>query len=925
LKQNEQSVESSIQSVIFQTLTLCILLLAIATLVMEHINADKVFRQNINNLSSLVARYSVPTLLFNNKEEAVNTLNTLEVDKRIIKAKLTNKSGQTFAETVFPNRAKLENAYIIYIDIQDNGINLGQLTLWIDLSSQQFNLIKVFFLLLVLSSVCFALAYFLSQRLPSPVTAAISDVADIFKNITQTKNFHCRAEKSNIREMNTIINGLNTMLEQILDRDYELRRHKERLEVALKSSGEGIWEFNPNSKLITNDHTTQLITTNKQQIAFNNKLKNNYQAHYISWLKRFHHEDRVKISRYINKLFDKSINGFNLECRLYFSKTSYRWVNIHGLLSYNQANFPMSVIGTIIDIHERRKATQENELLSAIFQKTQDPVVVINGNLIIQAANAAFTQQTHHMNPQGKQFEHFFDAHYHERHFFKHMKNTLLQNKTWEGELRFSSEHEEKVPLWLSIVPISKEDNLNYLCTFSKLTQRQSIEDELRYLAHYDSLTDLPNRRMFNDRLAQCIKASRRNNYKFSLIFIDIDDFKSINDTLGHKVGDEVLMIIAKSLKIPLRDSDTVARLGGDEFIVLLEQCGPRDQVAIVTERLFDEISKPLLIQNHKFMLTASIGVAYYPDDGINAEELMINADLAMYRSKKDKRSPYRFFKSEWGKIAERQSKLRNALASAIKNEEFFIALQPKFNLQTLQIESAEALIRWVHPEYGFISPVEFIPLAEDSGFIEVIGNWVLHQVSMTLEQWKNTKLSHIHIAVNVSAVQFDEDKLLKELSLLSNCYNFPINRLELELTESILLKSESKAVDILTQINDMGFSISIDDFGTGYSSLQYLSKFPVQALKIDRSFIMNFENDPRNATIVKAIIAMAKGLEMQVIAEGIETFNQLQLLTDMGANTGQGYWCSEPIKTSQFESFIPQWQNKISEGELPNRAIVNE
>ncbi|WP_077340709.1 EAL domain-containing protein [Pseudocolwellia agarivorans] len=925
MKPRQQSIKHNIQSVVLRALMLCLLLLFIAVLTLEYLNTDRIFRQNIKNISSLVASYSIPTLLFNDEEEATNTLNILNIDKRIIKAQINKKNGQVLAERTFIKQKKLRDAYMVKIDIIEEKVTLGTLTLWVDLSDQQFNLIKIFFILLVLSVLSLFIAYLLSKRLPSPITVAISNVVHVFKEIRQTQNFNRRVESSNISEMDTIVNGLNSMLEQLENREYELQRNKEKLEIALKSSGEGIWEFDPRLSIITSDYTTQAIIQQTKDITipFNNSL-NDDQSHYITWLKRFDRKDRSKIFHNIKELLLANIKGFKIECRIKCTENSFRWVNIHGLLSYDQVGHPTSIIGTIVDIHEQRKAAQENELLSAIFQKTQDPVVVIDSSFIIQAANNAFSQHTN-IKPHGKHLEQFFDKKYHDRYFFDHIKNSILKKHNWEGELRFLTANKEEPPMWLSLIPVSKGKNINYLGTFSQLSQRQSIEDELRYLAHYDSLTDLPNRRMFNDRLNQCLKASKRNKYNFAIVFIDVDDFKNINDTLGHKVGDEVLISFAKGLTLPLRNIDTVARLGGDEFIVLLEQCGTRKEVAAVTERLFEEVSKPLLIENHKLLPSSSIGIAYYPDDGLTAEELMTNADLAMYRAKKDKKTPYLFFKSEWGKIADRQSKLRYALATAIENNELYITLQPKFDIKTLHIESAEALIRWEHPQHGFISPVEFIPLAEDSGLIEEIGNWVLHQVAATLERWKDTNLAHINIAVNVSAVQFDEDKLLKELKILTNCYNFPIEKLELELTESILLKSESKATEILNQIKEMGFLMSIDDFGTGYSSLQYLSKFPVQALKIDRSFINNFESDLRNETIVKAIIAMAQGLGMKVIAEGIETHNQLELLATMGTDIGQGYWCSKPIRIPEFELFIHEWFTKTSNSNDKKETLDNE
>lgn len=926
MKIKEKSISKSIQIVIFQALTLCLILLIVAVLTIEYFNTNKAFRQNIDNLSSLVARYSAPTLVFEDEEEALNTLKVLSIDQRIVKAEIHKLDGNILASITFNEQVQLHKTYKVQLNVVEDDVKLGQLSLWVDLSSQYMNLLKIFLILLSLCIASLLLALFLSRKLPAPITFAISNVVNIFGDIRRSKNFSKRVEHSDIREMNTIVNGLNTMLEQISKRDFELQQSKERLEIALKSSGEGIWELNPDTLILTCDYTAKMITTSvvdNSQIASIN-VNQQYQDAAKTWLKRIHQDERTQVFNCFISLIKAKKDHFKVECRVQCSDHSFRWVVIHGLRSYDQSGSPANLIGTIMDVHERRKAAQESELLSAIFQKTQDPVVVINSKLIIQAANAAFCNYAH-FEPEGELLEKCFDSNYNERHFFERMKKSLLRDQIWDGELRFISKNGEEAPMWLSLIPVGKGDNINFLGTFSKLDKRQSIEDELRYLANYDSLTDLPNRRMFNDRLGHCLLASKRYNYNFAIIFMDVNDFKTINDTLGHQIGDEVLIAFAKYLKKPLRELDTVARLGGDEFVVLIEQCGPRHQVAKTTERLIREISKPVTIPGRKLALSSSIGIAYYPEDGTSEEELMINADLAMYRAKNNKKIPYMFFQNEWGKLAERQVKIRYALATAIENNELFITLQPKFDLNSLTIDSAEALIRWVHPEYGFISPVEFIPLAEDCGLIESIGNWVLHQVAETLHRWRTTDLSHISIAVNVSAVQFDEDKLPKELTTIINQYEFPIENLELELTESILLKSENKAVEMLNDINNMGFSMSIDDFGTGYSSLQYLSKFPVNALKIDRSFIMNFENDIRDETIIKAIVAMAQGLDMKVIAEGVETIEQLQLLAKMGANTGQGYWCSKPIKVPVFEKFIRQWRQKTSEKQFYKESTHNE
>lgn len=437
------------------------------------------------------------------------------------------------------------------------------------------------------------------------------------------------------------------------------------------------------------------------------------------------------------------------------------------------------------------------------------------------------------------------------------------------------------------------------------ITERKEAENRVHLLANYDILTGLPNRTLFNDRIDHQIRIAQRNNTKMAVMVLDLDHFKNVNDTLGHQIGDKLLIEVAKRLKAAIREEDTISRLGGDEFILFLPDTAA-DGAAHVAEKLLQEASLPYKVLDHDLVVTPSIGIAMYPDDGDSFDKLYQCADVAMYRAKHGGRNLYRFFTIEMQAVSLRKLSIENALRLALERNEFQLYYQPQISVQDRRVIGAEALLRWHSQELGMVSPAEFIPIAESSGQILQIGEWVLRQATQQLSTWIREGMKPITIAVNLSAVQFRHPRLPELVTEILHEANIPAALLELELTEGVALEDPDGAIAIMENLHHRGITMSIDDFGTGYSSLNYLKRFRIYKLKIDQSFIRGIHHDPEDQAIVKAIINLADSLGMKTIAEGVETEEELNFLKQHGCKEIQGYLFSKPLPPQEFIRFMP-------------------
>ena len=440
---------------------------------------------------------------------------------------------------------------------------------------------------------------------------------------------------------------------------------------------------------------------------------------------------------------------------------------------------------------------------------------------------------------------------------------------------------------------------------FRDVSAARAMAVQMMHSAEHDFLTGLPNRMLLNDRVNQAIAAAPRHNKKVAVLFLDLDGFKHINDSLGHPIGDKLLQSIAKRLVNCVRGSDTVSRQGGDEFVVLLSEMEQSEDAAISALRLLQAVAEAHTIDQHDLHVTTSIGVSVFPDDGKDAETLIKNADTAMYQAKENGRQSYQFFKPAMNVRAVERQSIEENLRRALERQEFALHYQPKIDLRTGKISGAEALIRWTHPVRGPVSPAQFIPVAEDCGLILPIGQWVLREACKQARAWVDAGLPVTSMAVNISSMEFRDDNFLDSVFAALSETGLDPQSLELELTESVLMKRAESAASVLKTLRARGVQIAVDDFGTGYSSLSYLTKFPIDALKIDQSFVRQISSTPDDTTIVTAVISMGRSLKLRVIAEGVETQEELAFLQDRLCDEAQGYYFSRPVLPTQFANLL--------------------
>jgi diguanylate cyclase (GGDEF)-like protein/PAS domain S-box-containing protein len=440
---------------------------------------------------------------------------------------------------------------------------------------------------------------------------------------------------------------------------------------------------------------------------------------------------------------------------------------------------------------------------------------------------------------------------------------------------------------------------------FRDVSAARTMAIQLAHSAEHDFLTGLPNRMVMNDRVNQAITLAPRHMKKVAVLFLDLDGFKHINDSLGHPIGDKLLQSIGKRLADCVRGSDTVSRQGGDEFVVLLSEVEHSEDAAITARRMLSAVAEPHTIGHHDLHVTTSIGVSVYPDDGLDAETLIKNADTAMYQAKENGRQSYQFFKPSMNVRAVERQSIEESLRRALERCEFTLNYQPLIDLKTGEISGAEALLRWTNPARGLVSPAQFIPVAEDCGLILPIGKWVLREACKQARAWQNAGLALGTIAVNISAMEFRDDKFLEEVFAIINDTGLDPKFLELELTESVLMERAEATESILKTLRARGVQVAVDDFGTGYSSLSYLRRLPIDALKIDQSFVRQLTTDPDETTIVTAVIGMGRSLKLRVVAEGVETQQQLAFLQEHECDEAQGYYFSRPVLPQQFAKLL--------------------
>ena len=550
------------------------------------------------------------------------------------------------------------------------------------------------------------------------------------------------------------------------------------------------------------------------------------------------------------------------------------------------------------DVTERRQAEEKLRLSATVLEHIADGVMVIGLDGRIVAVNPAFTQITGYTEQEALgQDSTLTRSSRHDSAFYTKMWNELATSGFWRGEIWNLRKNGVLYLEWLTISAV-RDDNsaiTHYVGVFSDITKVKESQDKLDHLAHHDPLTALPNRLLFHDRLQHAIDRAARDKQQLAILFIDLDRFKNVNDTLGHHVGDELLKQVAGALSGRLRDGDTLARLGGDEFIVLLENVDGEFGAGHVAEKLMAMFEQPFTVSDYELFVTGSVGISVFPNDAEDLNMLIRNADVAMYQAKARGRNGYQFYAPSMTGEGVERLRLEAMLRRSIEKNEIYLNYQPQVEIDTGRLIGVEALVRWDNPELGTVPPVRFIPLAEDTGFINQLGKWVLYESCRQMVRWQKAGLYVPKIAVNLSVKQFERGSIVNMVAEILKETGLEPQRLQLEVTESVIMNT-GDALVFINDLHSIGVGLAIDDFGTGYSSLAYLKQLPVQTLKIDRSFIKDISTDVNDEAIAIAIIQLGKSLNLSVIAEGVETEEQAAFLLRHGCNLAQGYFYSRPI-----------------------------
>lgn len=556
---------------------------------------------------------------------------------------------------------------------------------------------------------------------------------------------------------------------------------------------------------------------------------------------------------------------------------------------------------------ELQKANMELNLAAAVVDNTSEGIVVTDASNTIIEVNQAYCEITGYGREEliGKNPS-INKSDFHDDAFYQAMWSDLSEKGSWSGEIWDRRKDGSIFPKWLSINAIKNDESVltNYVGIFTDISQIKETERKLEELAYYDPLTGLPNRALYQDRLKREMVNSDRAGTKMALMFIDLDRFKYVNDTLGHRAGDALLEQVAKRLVDGVRETDTVARLGGDEFTVILGGLSDMINVGRIAQGFIDKLQKPFRVEGQEVYVGASIGICVYPDDGEDDEVLNKNADIAMYEAKSAGRGQFHFFHPGMDAVNSQRLNLERNLRRALMENQFRVFYQPKIDVVSNAIVGMEALVRWMHPEEGIISPADFVPIAEENGMIVMIDQFVMREACRQIKLWRQGGAQY-RVAVNLSALQFKQSNLVEIIEGLLSEYGLDSAALELEITESAVMDDPEAATQLIAQLRKMGLYISVDDFGTGYSSLSYLKKFPICALKIDQSFVRDLTWDSDDAAIVNSIIALSASLNLGVVAEGVETQEQKEFLVEHGCRLIQGYLYSKPLPADEMSAFL--------------------
>ncbi len=909
-------------------------------------NEKNAVHSEFETLAKITALNSQPSLVFNDAHAAHEILQSLSARPGVLEAKVLRVDGTVLAKQHF-TQPKLSHDYLfatndallnklgsllglspsIYVTEKVSLKNtlLGSVSISFDTSIVLHEILITLGISLVTTVFAFLFSLLIMRRLINHIMSPIYLLINSAKNIAKNGMYGLRVKKIEDDELGIFTDQFNLMLEEIEKKDQALLSKNEQLEeevakrtqalknnieelknsefrwkFAIEGAGDGVWDWN--------------IATDEAQYSKRWKEMLGYDDHDIlptnqEWADRVHHEDVAYVQQTMRDYLEGKTEIYVVEYRLKCKDNSYKWILGRGMIvSRDSQGNPLRMIGTHTDITDRKKTEQQLRIAATAFE-SQEGIVVTDEKFNDLRVNQAFTDITGYKSEEaiGKK-PNILKSGRQSGEFYRNMFKSIREHGRWSGELINRRKNGEVYPEHLTITAVkdAKGHTTNYVGMFTDISVAKAASERIENLAFFDPLTNLPNRRLFADRLAQALVNSSRSSNYGALVFLDLDHFKSLNDTLGHDYGDLLLQKVATRLSNCVREGDSVARLGGDEFVLLVENLSMNEveaahQIEAIGEKILTSLNQPYQLNSHEYLSTPSVGISLFNGNQESSEDLLKHADIAMYQAKKAGRNTLRFFDPLMQEAINMRVDLERELKKAIEQKQFELYYQIQMN-SAGQPSGAEALIRWKHPERGMISPLQFIPVAEETGLITQIGEWVLNQACLQLQAWQEDAISKdLSLAINVSAKQFLQHDFVDQVKHSLKAFHIDNTKLKLELTESMLIDNIEYVIHTMNALGEIGIQFSLDDFGTGYSSLQYLKMLPLSQLKIDQSFVRDLATDNSDKTIVLTIITMAHSLGLNVIAEGVETNEQLQLLKTHGCENYQGYYFSKPLSITDF------------------------
>ncbi|WP_298378967.1 EAL domain-containing protein [Azospirillum sp.] len=703
---------------------------------------------------------------------------------------------------------------------------------------------------------------------------------------------------------------LHATIQMALERgaaDAAIRESEERLHLALEAADMASWELDVSTRTVLHVGKAQRLFGHAHEV---------FSGSWDRFLEQVHAEDQ----HLVNRAFERTVDGHGLgviEFRSVHPDGSVHWLKVQGRIFATDASRKKRLIGVIQDVTTRRHTETQLRQAATVFEATQEGILILDRQFVTLDSNRGYCAITGYEREDviGRA-AHLLSSPDLSVADWRIAQDTLAANRQWHGEIRGRRRNGEALPVLANIAAVADRHGQvsHYVALFSDLRAIRQAQDKFQHLAHFDPLTDLPNRLLAMDRLEHAMQAAERAQGKVGLLFVDLDHFKRINDTLGHSVGDDLLRTVATALRLAVRAEDTVARLGGDEFMVIVDRVEQPEAMGELADRVIAALSRPVTLSGMEFAISASVGISLFPEDGATQEDLIRAADTAMYAAKDAGRSGFSFYRKEMTERAALYMERDRDLRRGFEKGELRLHYQPQVDLTTGAIVGVEALIRWQHPIHGLRGADDVVPVAEKSRLIVGIGDWVLREACRQARAWRDAGLPPLRMAVNVSARQMDPDRLPDVVRQILEVTGLDPAALEIEITESTL-QNDERCVATLRALKELGVSLAIDDFGTGYSCMGSLKSLPIDRIKIDRSFVQDIPHDRNDEAIAEAIIAMAHRLNLIAIAEGIETEDQKAFLQTQGCEEGQGYLYARPLTADAVAALLRERQR----GDVPH------